>query len=46
MKGTPDPVWYASAIEGLATIPVLDAWSSMQTVCAVSAFKLIFLGDI
>ncbi|KAJ3559110.1 hypothetical protein NM688_g536 [Phlebia brevispora] len=30
LKNTQDLVWHASAMEGLATIPVLDAWSSMQ----------------
>lgn len=31
-KGPLDSVWQASAMEGLATIPILDAWSSNQ-VC-------------
>ncbi|PBK78204.1 hypothetical protein ARMSODRAFT_947080 [Armillaria solidipes] len=27
-RATPDPVWQASALEGLATISILDAWSA------------------
>jgi hypothetical protein len=27
-KSLPDPLWHASVLEGLATIPVLDAWAS------------------
>lgn len=32
LKGTQDVAWQASALEGLATIPVLDAWSASQGV--------------
>ncbi|KAK0459779.1 TRAPP II complex [Desarmillaria tabescens] len=27
-RATPDPVWQASALEGLATISILDSWSA------------------
>ncbi|KZT09435.1 uncharacterized protein LAESUDRAFT_694916 [Laetiporus sulphureus 93-53] len=29
-KGPQDAIWHASALEGLATIPVVQAWSSSQ----------------
>lgn len=28
LKGSPDVVWYASVLEGLATVRVLEAWGS------------------
>jgi len=27
-KSLPDPLWQASVLEGLATIPILDAWAN------------------
>lgn len=27
-KSLPDPLWQASVLEGLATIPILDAWAT------------------
>lgn len=27
-KNLPDPLWYASVLEGLATVPILEAWAS------------------
>lgn len=27
-KALPDPLWYASVLEGLATVPILEAWAS------------------
>ena len=27
-KGLPDPLWHASVLEGLATVPILEAWAS------------------
>jgi len=27
-KSIPDPLWHASVLEGLATVPILDAWAS------------------
>lgn len=27
-KSLPDPLWHASVLEGLATIPILEAWTS------------------
>jgi trafficking protein particle complex subunit 9 len=35
-KNSADPVWHAAALEGLATIPVLDAWSSSQVLVSFS----------
>ncbi len=32
LKATQDTVWHASALEGIATVSVVDAWSSSQTV--------------
>ena len=31
-KGPPDTAWHASALEGLATIPVVEAWASTHGV--------------
>ena len=38
LKNPQDAVWHASALEGLATIPVLDAWSMIQAVSDVFIF--------
>jgi len=27
-KSLPDPLWHASVLEGLATVPILEAWTS------------------
>lgn len=27
-KNLPDPLWHASVLEGLATVPILEAWAS------------------
>jgi len=27
-KALPDPLWHASVLEGLATVPILDAWAN------------------
>lgn len=27
-KGLPDPLWNASVLEGLATVPILEAWAN------------------
>ena len=27
-KGLPDPLWHASVLEGLAIVPILEAWAS------------------
>lgn len=35
-KGPLDSVWHASALEGLATIIIVDAWSSTQVSCFYS----------
>ena len=32
LKSSQDNVWHASALEGLATISILDAWSAEKTV--------------
>lgn len=34
-KSPQDAVWHASALEGLATIPVLEAWSSAHGLVRV-----------
>ncbi|KAI0093921.1 TRAPP II complex [Irpex rosettiformis] len=31
LKGSQDNIWHASALEGLAIIPILDAWSAEKT---------------
>lgn len=27
-KSLPDPLWHASVLESLATVPILDAWAT------------------
>ena len=31
-KSLPDPLWHASVLEGLATVPILDAWANGATL--------------
>ncbi len=42
-RATPDPVWQASALEGLATISILDAWSAGHGLVCSSRFQYSFL---
>lgn len=36
-KTTTDSIWHASALEGLATVALLDAWSSGQGLVRIFA---------
>jgi trafficking protein particle complex subunit 9 len=43
-KSLPDPLWHASVLEGLATVPILEAWVSgsglvIQYFLLVSSFS-------
>ncbi|KAI0273777.1 TRAPP II complex [Gloeopeniophorella convolvens] len=38
-KAAPDPVWYASALEGLATVSLLEAWSGQGLQASMSTAR-------
>lgn len=35
-KAHPDNVWHAAALEGLATVSILDSWTSDHSVSALA----------
>ena len=40
-KTTNDPVWYASALEGLATVALLEAWSGQGLVRSTALLRSV-----
>jgi hypothetical protein len=42
-KAANDPVWYASVLEGLATIALLDAWSGQGLVRSAVILRSVLL---